>query len=296
VRLHVVCVIALLLPAASIGQQVANQSSAPSASSSAQVARHQPSASAPPIAASGAHSSSQAKKTCDQPGDETDKECKDLWAQQDMAKWARLMYIVTAIGVVVSGFVAVFVLRTFHQTRRTAAAAEDGVKHARTSAEQQLRAYVMVESISVIYPSKSQLRPPSGGGPAREHLVAFVKVKNSGATPARKVTGLVRCDRFAQAAECAIPDRPQGNGGSVIGPGHSDKFEYREKVVNAAQFTSDIAALRTGPLNLYVWGRIDYEDAFEQERVTFFRHVARRDRIDDDGAEVIACAEGNDYT
>ena len=213
-----------------------------------------------------------------------------------MAKWARLMYVVTATGVVVSGLVAVFVLLTFYQTRRTAVAAEDAVVHARVSAERQLRAYVMVEGINVIYPSKSQLRPPSGGGPSREHLVAVVKVKNSGATPARKMTGWVMCDSFAEAPVYAPPDRPQGHGVRVIGPGHEDEFEFREKVLNHAQFLKAVGALKAGSLTLYVWGRIAYEDAFGRERETLFRHVARRDRIYDDGAEVIACAEGNDYT
>ncbi len=210
------------------------------------------------------------------PSDEKDREQRDLEAQQEMACWAQWMFYATAFGALVAVFGTALLLAT--------------VRQARTSAEQQLRAYVMVESINVTWPGKGLLRPPSGRGPSPEYFVASVKVKNSGATPARKMTAHIDCDSFAETTA----DRPQEHGVRVIGPGHDDTFEFRQEVVDDVRFLKAVDALISGAMTFCVSGTISYEDAFGHPRKTYFRHAGRR--IYNNGAEVVACEKGNDYT
>jgi hypothetical protein len=279
-------VFALLIPAASIGQQVANQHSAPSASGSAQVERDKPATSAPPATAvSGMQASSEAKKTCDEPGDETDKECQDLRAQQDMAKWARLMYFVSGLGVAVSTIVAGFVVATFKQTRRAAKAAEDSVRDARESAEKQLRAYLWREAS----PSNFFKR-------LDDRVTTAFSVKNSGQTPAHDVQCWCKFElidaKILDAFHFEEAPKELTSAKFVINPGSEHTFgAYRILTDYEWSFAY------VGQSVLVIWGEIRYMDVFKALQKTRFRLKLRIDHEGETDNYIWEyCDKGNDTT
>jgi hypothetical protein len=60
--------------------------------------------------------------------DETKRDADDLTAQQDMAKWARLMYIVTALTTVLTAIGVVLLGATLYFTKRAADASDEMVR------------------------------------------------------------------------------------------------------------------------------------------------------------------------
>jgi hypothetical protein len=133
------------------------------------------------------------------------------------------------------------------------------VNGARKTAEEELRAYIVAESVSVV-PLRD---PPNFGvngivinGRIRKYRVAVV-LKNGGKTPTR----YARCEVNSQRIRGAIPagfDFPDSGIAEtmLIGPG-AEAFT-RGITFNAG----DVDATAGTDENYYVWGWIDYNDVF----------------------------------
>jgi hypothetical protein len=227
-------------------------------------------------------------KTCEEAGSEHHRECQDLQAQKDMAKWARLMYFVTASGIVVSGFVAVFVLLTFRQTKRTADAARDAVGVASDSAEKQLRAYINVVSAAAVW---NKDEPPDCTVlPVRVQ----VNFKNSGNTPAHDVSSwMIVRNMWVNEPEFTHAIETTSRG--VQGPGGID---HLEDLHPAEDFNNGVVeGWKKGLKCLFAFGEIRYVDAFGKPRFTRFRLVMPRAGMSDDGeGKFQYCREGNEAT
>lgn len=235
--------------------------------------------------------------TCKEAGAELHKECQDLQAQKDMAKWARLMYFVTALGVVVSAIVAGFVLLTFRQTRRAteaarkaADAARDAVSAAEKNAAKQLRAYVWKEVVT-----ESLVELMDG------RSAIDLTIRNSGQSPAKKVRAWVKMGVYGtdHSDGARFADEPPESFGKdrgfIVNP-HSSHSLHAESTYPLNTLERDY--LRTGEMSYFLWGAIYYQDGFaDADRVTTF-FVWRRTYISNGQQMQIwcPCADGNDAT
>jgi hypothetical protein len=58
----------------------------------------------------------------------------------------------------------------------------------------------------------------------------------------------------------------------------------------------EIKAWESGEKSLFVWGRINYEDAFGKPRFTAFRYVMPKEGTGPEGGKFRTCREGNEAT
>lgn len=104
------------------------------------------------------------------------REEQDLAAQRDMAKWALFMMVASFFGVGVTAIGVVFVAKTLVATREAVAAANRTADEAKRIGEAQVRAYVAITSVTVVFiwdETRSNLYP-----------VFRIYFGNSGASPA----------------------------------------------------------------------------------------------------------------
>jgi hypothetical protein len=126
--------------------------------------------------------------------------------------------------------------------------------------ERELRAYVFPVEIKV--ENFKEQRP----------IVAFVKVENSGKTPAYNFTcyagmvaGPLPQKDLSAAKEANLPV-------SYLGPGEVMWFTpHGDRLLTA----EESKAITHGTAAIYVFGEIRYVDAFEKQRHTTFRTIAR---------------------
>ncbi len=151
------------------------------------------------------------------------------------------------------------------------------LRHGRETAERQLRAYVSVSEVRV------------------EHLEGMaefsVELKNCGQTPAYKLTVDTNVKLAAHPLNepLALTARPRGV--TIVGPGQaSHGFVPAGRALNA----EELAALRAGTKALYVFGEINYEDAFGIARWTRFRFMIGGDVDIRPEGFMGACLEGNE--
>lgn len=137
----------------------------------------------------------------------------------------------------------------------------------RRNADRQLRAYLSVISGGVKAKNKD----------GNVFLVVKFEIKNAGQTPAYKVSTWFDAEvrdlpQFVPAFAVAPPPETRG-GQSIVGPGTSIELHGADLPVTADAYTM----LSTGEMNaLYVWGQVDYVDAFGKPRWTKFRMRAIR--------------------
>lgn len=122
---------------------------------------------------------------------------QDLYAQQDMSRWAFWMMIISGCTLLITGLGIVWIRDTLVETRRAVKAADDAVKVTRDIGEAQIRPYISIEHASAFVDE-------------RNGICFKVKVKNSGQTPARNVHVIVSA---WVNRPCNPPD---GFGGKVI--------------------------------------------------------------------------------
>jgi hypothetical protein len=126
--------------------------------------------------------------------------------------------------------------------------------------ERELRAYVFPVEIKV---ENFKTQTP---------IVAFVKVENSGNTPAHKFTcyakmvaGPLPQKDFSRPEEANLP-------ASYLGPGEVMWFTpHGDRLLTA----EESEAITQGTAAIYVFGEIRYVDAFGKRRHTTFRAIAR---------------------
>jgi hypothetical protein len=150
------------------------------------------------------------------------------------------------------------------------------LRDARRSDERQMRAYMHVR-VSV----ETQA----------DHFRISLVGKNHGQTPAYRV--MARCswsDQMTDTDHSLMPERSRGS----LGPGEE---LHMTALTNAAPYPGEslteeqCVAIRTGATCLYVYGRIDYVDAFNKPRWTTFRHRLERKP---EGLRLTVASDGND--
>lgn len=194
----------------------------------------------------------------------------DLKAQQDMAKWALLMLIVTAVGV---GYVAL----TLQETRK----ANEGF---RESSERQLRAYIHI--------SRSEVHRFAVG---QIPLVGVV-FKNAGQTPAYQV----QCRTSIQITQIDPEqfrfrnwfNHPSGK--SDIGPGEmthhkTPLVDPNGDKINAATISDVLQGRRF----LVVGVVVTYRDAFGKLRRTISRVTLDPSKMEGGFAALTNCNRNN---
>lgn len=207
------------------------------------------------------------------------REKDDLKSQQDMAWWALWMVIGTGAQVLVGAVGIYFVKRTLERNEEaieaakvastaavTAAdAAKEAIEVTREMGARQLRAYI---GISETKYENGPLGPAIG-----------VVIKNFGQTPAYKLRGWTAWE-FADIA--TFEDAPH----SVLRPScdicPGVPFNYMQP------FNVPEADARRP---IFLWGRIDYVDAFGEPRHTIYRFYDQRD-----GTAPRLCEGGNEST
>jgi hypothetical protein len=145
------------------------------------------------------------------------------------------------------------------------------------TAEKQLRAY--------LFPELAASRRVS---PAA-HIIK-VDVKNSGQTPAYEYQGYIALGVFTPGQEpesLELPAEEDFSRGS-LGPGCKVELGGREYSMTPEQ----AADVTRGAQSVYIYGNVDYRDAFGQSRFTSFRLCSTGEMFQMGRFE--ACLEGNE--
>ena len=151
-------------------------------------------------------------------------------------------------------------------------AAEDAVAVTKDSAERQLRAYVGVNEALSTWRN----------GPS-----AQIEIKNGGQTPAYELTHWVTTG-YGPADRADFPTQPARQS-SVLGAGASINTDTAVAPGNGKVH----GAIREGAYTLFVWGRIEYQDAFGVRRMTEYRLMWVEGG---DHGRLVFCDEGNSAT
>lgn len=164
------------------------------------------------------------------------------------------------------------------QTKAAAQAAHATVATMKETAQRQLKAYVFIERSRI-----ENIRP--GGDPR-----ATINFKNFGQTPAHNVRVEIGIDWAPSFEEVTLKPPLQSETMGSLGPNAGMEL-YAERDHGLTQ--EDFAAITDGKLCLFVFGRLSFEDAFENKgRFVNFRlmiggsHGIRGDNL-------FACSEGN---
>jgi hypothetical protein len=135
-------------------------------------------------------------------------------------------------------------------------AGERQLKHMKMSGEQQLRAYIGIESCKVITRDWGNT------------FTVEVRIKNTGATPARDLHHHIAADIFTPFGE-RIEFTPPGRNMGIIplAPGMTNVLETPIAIGGPAGVPSIQAARRA----IFTWGRVNYWDVFGREQHMMFR-------------------------
>lgn len=205
-----------------------------------------------------------------QPGN--DQRNSDLCAQWKAADAAADSAWWAAVGGFASAISTILVLIALYFAFRSNWIARD-------TAKRQLRAYLTV--------SKIRVRRIV----ADKQIEVDVSFKNTGQTPAKRIT------LFSGVKTAGTPTNeqfffldliPLHDDASVVilGAGESSFADLK-----ADPPETSIANFAEGRWNLYVFGRIDYQDTFGSSHTTWFRS-----RMDQDLKSVRLCVDGNNLT
>lgn len=176
--------------------------------------------------------------------------------------------------------IALFTVFLFFATYLLWRATRDLVRGAEKTAERQLRAYVLVEKVTIIDFAKNK-QP-------RIHAV----MRNTGQTPAFKLHFAANATLLPYPATSPfVFNWPSKRIYSVIGPGAATTITIAPRLVLTEQDIADVLEKRTA---IYVYGRIEYEDAFGRDQWSEFR-VIHGGNLGPSANDLMQdCDEGND--
>jgi hypothetical protein len=170
--------------------------------------------------------------------------------------------------------------------KRAAKATEDSVDLARTTAERQLRAYVVVRA--------KDLDEQSITTPVMAHHLRF---HNMGQTPAYKMKVISRT--------CTLEHPVKGDFRFTLISGDDPSVMMlgpKEKAIHVSRADKTLAPMELtkirsegSGIRLYTYGRIDYEDAFDVERYTNFCFFFEWSDIKGDGTYTISLQTSEHY-
>lgn len=182
------------------------------------------------------------------------QEQQDYWERFVAFVEGNEKFITAFSTLVIAAFTVVLAIATgflFWATRDLVGGADEVAKR-------QLRAYIGILSSAI------EVQPTVVGGPI--NLSIEVTLRNSGQTPAYREKGVIfSVIGEPNASPFSFPDvdRPAN---SIVAPGAdmhlSTGLQINEGVLNA---------LKAGKLKVFVWGRVDYDDAFGDQRFFVFR-------------------------
>jgi len=124
----------------------------------------------------------------------------------------------------------------------------------RDTEQRQLRAYMGIEFGAVLLDS------PMGGA-----VTAWLRFKNYGATPAYKLTAWHKFDGLP-TNESPFPQRGTSENQTVLGPSATINMDSTLKIN-----PDELQAVKNKNLSFFVWGRIEYIDAFKNSRYFDFK-------------------------
>lgn len=206
---------------------------------------------------------------------------RDLQAQETMARWTIVMGGVASLGMLISIIGVGLVYITFRETRRAASAGIHANEIARESSERQLRAYVGVVDFGI--------RDISPG----KHPFFSVKYENAGQTPAGELICRSRLEYTSQdPTKVRFKAAPPGRTSKFnLAPGGHGWSQIR---TSAPLSQSDYDKLKSGQTTYVFAGYIIYRDAFGIRRFTLFRTHLLADTIEENGfAKVANDIKGN---
>jgi hypothetical protein len=208
---------------------------------------------------------------------------KYIVAPDTLAQW--IMALLGAVATGISVWAVILLKGTLKATRdaideakQTTRIAEQSLEEARLSNQRQLRAYVHVVEI---------VRETHFGS---DLLKIFIRVENFGDTPARNF--VVRAEAiFANREETKVDFSPlstlEPSAPTVLGPKGKTNILRGIKMAGDAHET-----YARGENALYVYGQIEYIDAFDGLRCTSFRMMHFSGPTD----HFIMCEYGNNAT
>lgn len=176
-------------------------------------------------------------------------------------------------------------LQSADATIRAVDATRESTELARENAERQLRAYVLPVAG---YVERAEIRGTA--------LKAVVEIRNAGQTPAYKMTHSITADVRELPLTNSVFDppynRPQE---SYIGPGTNQIFSTK---IAIEELEYSMINMSPRLATVFVWGRIDYIDAFDKPRWTTFRlrlgDKAQRPFVGPDRWDIDPCEDGNE--
>jgi hypothetical protein len=160
-----------------------------------------------------------------------------------------LVYI-TGVLSLITGFLAWFTSNLWKATKKS-------IDDSRETAERQLRAYVFVAGVEITNVGTNDIQ-------------AVITIRNTGKTPAYKVTISTKARAFNIQDDIVLEDTPVGSDSSrfVFGP---DGLGQRNIPLRDIFTCSEaITTIREGGGILYIYGKILYEDAFKKNQSTQF--------------------------
>ncbi len=161
--------------------------------------------------------------------------------------------IVALSTVAIAAFTIVLAFATAFLWKAT----RDLVHETEAHGERTVRAYLGLEIASVFLDS-----------PAPNHVTAWVRFKNVGTSPAYKLSGWLK---FGGKPMGQSPWNEIGKAenGGVMNPGQTFNFNS-----NPLKYTTeDLQKITNNEMGLYVWGRVDFVDAFDKPRFFEYRGI-----------------------
>lgn len=206
------------------------------------------------------------------------REKDDLVAQETMAESAEELLGLTQWQIYVGGAGISLLVATLILTIRATNAAVEANKISRESVERQLRAYVFLDNKSFHVGGEAPVSGP----------IVRASVINAGQTPAYDLRHWIGIG-FYEVPLAQTLDEGTFSATRTLGPGGSAVLEITKK---AALTPEQIEALKAGKGAIYVWGRVEYRDAFKKPQFANFRLVA--DYVDGVAGRFMWLPEGND--
>lgn len=202
---------------------------------------------------------------------QTEEECDEPdWWGLPGEPWLALLTLALVIGTVA---LAAFTYRLWTETRdagkkqmRAAVlnlqVARKQVAQSRRHAELELRAHVMLELAQAVFVKQGTLYP----------VHVDVKIKNFGRTPAYKVRLVWETKVYDWPVNSALTAEGAGASIDMIAPG-SERLQRADEIMRIDEFDAIDGGSDKKPAEkaLFLYGRIDYIDAFEQPRWTTFQ-------------------------
>lgn len=224
-----------------------------------------------------------AERNNEHPKKEANKTLWDSWFPDALALYTLALVVFTAV----LAFGGLYQLRALERAelisaeaakaaKESADVARDAVRLAEKTAERQLRAYVFVESVEMITEGRI--------------VRAVLSIKNSGQTPAYDLVVYVGISSRG-SSDVFVPPKPDDIRLDKIsvGPGMSISTSNQFEV--PAENNELLAALDRGAAVVYVYGRINYSDAFKVPRNLSYR--MRAAKLSNGSWHLAATPEGN---